>query len=213
MRILFGPPPPDPSFDPQLPWRALREPRHIAAVIVLALPLGALAAVGYLVLALLLHPTGEFVLSFGQGAVVALLLFVPVHELLHAVAVPGSLGSPQLVVGVWPRAALVYVHYNGELGRARWLLVALLPLSAISLVTLILTQLVPPWEDFLLTFGVFNALGSGGDLLAAALVVAGVPRGARLRNQGWRTYWRPPGMESDSARCVQSASSSSAENL
>lgn len=190
MRFHLGSPPTDPTFHLQPPWQPLREPHRLAWLLVLAVPLGFLAAVGYLVLALLLQPTRELVLSSEPWAFLAvLLLLVPTHELLHALSVPGSLASPHLVLGLWPRAFLAYVHYTGELTRARWLLVTLSPLVIVTVTTLALSRLLPSWQESLLLFGLLNAIGSGGDLLNAVLVLGQVPPGARLRNQGWRTFW------------------------
>lgn len=187
MQFRLGPPPVDPAFCPQPPWRPLREPRSVALLTVLALPLGLVVALGFLLLAVLLQPDQELVLSFD---VVGLVLLLPVHEALHAVVVPGSLAASRLVIGFWPRALLAYVHYAGELGRTRWLVVTLFPFLVVSLLTLVLSWMVPDWSGPLLSFGLLNALASGGDFLAAILVLAQVPPQARLRNQGWQTYWR-----------------------
>ncbi len=192
MRFRFGPPPLDPTFEPRPPWRPLREPRRIVVVLVLALPLGLLAALGFVLLAVALRPSHGLVIApDGVSLVLALLLLAPLHEACHALIVPGSLTSPKLIVGVWPKAVVGYVHYEGELGRARFLLVAFCPLVVVSVVSLAAAALFPSAEQFWLMLGLLNALGTGGDLLGALSVLSQVPRGARLRNQGWRTYWRP----------------------
>ncbi len=192
MRVSLGPPPLDPAFDPQPPWRPLREPRRIVFVILLAVPLGLAAAVGFAILAFFLAPSGAFVLALDDPVVwLALLLLVPLHEGCHALALPSSLASPALVVGFWPRTLLAYVHYQGELTRTRFLVVALCPLMLLSVLCLAAIRFVPPLETFAFALGLFNAVGAGGDLLATALVLAQVPRNGRLRNQGWYTYWRP----------------------
>ena len=161
-------------------------------VIFLSVPLGILAAFLFTLPLLLRSPDRTLTISLsGLPPLLALLLLVPAHELLHALPLPGSLHSPQLVLGVWPRSLLAYVHYHGELTRARFLVVALSPLVAVSLLAYAGLSLLPSLAPFWLTLGLLNALGSGADLLAAALVLAQVPRQARLRNHGWRTYWRP----------------------
>lgn len=191
MRFHLGPPPVDPSFDPQLPWQPLREPKRIASVIALSLPLGMLAALGYLVVALALEPAHTTVLALDLQILFAFVFLIPLHELLHALAVPGPLRSQRLVVGIWSRAFLAYVHYTGVLRRERWLIVALCPLVTLSVLCLALAQALPAWKTFWLTVGALNALASGGDLLGALLVLTHVPRQAWVRNHGWYTYWRP----------------------
>jgi hypothetical protein len=160
-------------------------------VILLALPLGFLAAALFVFAALLLSTGDELVVRLDAPSLLALALLIPVHELMHALVVPGSLASAHLVLGFWPRSLLAYVHYEQELARSRFLLVALTPLLVLSAVSLALLWCFPTLQSFWLVFGLANALGSGGDLLAAGLVLAQVPRGARVRNLGWSTYWRP----------------------
>jgi hypothetical protein len=192
MRFHLGPPPTDPAFQPAPPWRPLREPRRASLVILLSLPLGLLAAFLFTLPLLLRSPDRSLTIPLsGLPSLLALLLLVPLHELLHALPLPGSLRSPQLVLGLWPRSLLAYVHYLGELGRARFLVVALSPLVAVSLLAYAGLSLLPSLAPFWLTLGLLNALGSGADLLAAALVLTQVPPGAHLRNHSWRTYWRP----------------------
>lgn len=192
MRLHLGPPPQDPAFDLRPPWRPLREPRKITLVILLALPLGFLAAALFAFAALLLSTGDELVVTLDTASLLALVLLIPVHELMHALVVPGSLASAHLVLGFWPRSLLPYVHYEQELARSRFLLVTLAPLVVLSVLSLVLLRLFPALESFWLVFGLANALGSGGDLLAAGLVLVQVPRRAQLRNCGWLTYWRPP---------------------
>ncbi|WP_448576211.1 DUF3267 domain-containing protein [Thermomicrobium sp.] len=192
MRFNLGPPPTDPLFQPAPPWRTLREPTRTSIVVLLSVPLGLLAASLFALPLLLRSPDRTLTVPLsGLPSLLALLLLVPLHELLHALPLPGSLRSPQLVLGFWPRTLLAYVHYHGELTRARFLVVALSPLVTVSLLAQAGSLLLPTLDPFWLTLGLLNALGSGADLLAAALVLAQVPRDARLRNHGWRTHWRP----------------------
>lgn len=192
MRFHLGPPLNDPAFDPQPPWRALREPQRISVVVFLSLPLGLLATLGFVLLLSLATASREFTLFFRDPAVwFAFLVLVSLHELLHALVVPGSIKSPQLVVGFWPRPFLPSVHYQGELTRERFLLVTLSPLLVLSAVCLLGAVLTPAVATFWVTLGLLNALGAGDDLLVTFLLLWQVPRGACLRNQGWRTFWRP----------------------
>jgi hypothetical protein len=115
---------------------------------------------------------------------------VVVHELLHAVVCPMSLGSSQITVGFWPSGMLCYAHYNGELTRNRLLAVLLMPLIVISFVPLLVaavTQVTSVWVAFI---SVFNAFGACGDMLIAGMVLFKIPATGVVRDQGGRFYWR-----------------------
>ncbi|MCM8750346.1 DUF3267 domain-containing protein [Thermomicrobiaceae bacterium CFH 74404] len=194
MRWHVGPPPRDELFDPAPPWRRLREPRQIAVSIMLSLPLGLLAALAILVLGAALAPQRQTVLVFSVRFlpfVAFVLAVVAVHELLHAVTFPGSLRSPHVVLGFWPRALLFYAHYSGELSRERFLLTLICPFAVMSAASLLLSTIDPAHQGLWLSAGAFNAFASSMDLFGFVLIAIQVPRGARLRNQGSVTYWKP----------------------
>ena len=189
LRWHLGPMPAGEPPDPAV-WRALREPRRPGLALLLSLPLGLVAAAGLLTLAAHLTPGRQVSFQINLATVAALAVLVPLHELLHALALPDPLRSPRIVVGCWPRLGLVYVHFTGELSRNRALWVSLCPLLGLSAASLGLARLHPPAAGFYLGLGVVNALFSSADLLAVLLVGWQVPRSARVRNFGWFTYWR-----------------------
>ncbi len=41
---------------------------------------------------------------------------------------------------------------------------------------------------------ILNALLSGGDILGVTLILFQITHDGVVKNQGWRTYWRPPTM-------------------
>ena len=131
------------------------------------------------------------------GAVVlALLLFVPLHELAHAGLHPGLGLSPRTIVVLWPAKLRFGVYYEGCMTRRRWLVMRLAPLACLSLIPVLLLTLfkvVPASfavEIFLQVLVLVNAVGSGGDLVAAIWVLAQVPAGAEICFRGGKAYWR-----------------------
>jgi hypothetical protein len=83
------------------------------------------------------------------------------------------------------------------MSRRRWLAMRLAPLVMLSvlpacvLALLQVQPLSPDVEVGLSVLMVVNALGSGGDVIAAILVVAQVPPAARLCFRAGRAYWQP----------------------
>ncbi|MFZ5917150.1 MAG: DUF3267 domain-containing protein [Chloroflexota bacterium] len=131
------------------------------------------------------------------GAVIAaLLLFIPLHELLHAIWHPGLGRSAQTVLVVWPARLRFGVYYDGCMTRRRWLLMRLAPLAFLSVGPvglLTLFYFVPaPFglKVFLQVLMLVNGIGSGGDLVAAIWVLFQVPPRAQICFRGGRAYWR-----------------------
>lgn len=129
------------------------------------------------------------------AAILALLLFIPLHELGHAVLHPGFGLSSQTIMVVWPTRLRFGVYYEGCMTRRRWLVMRCAPLVCLSLVPLLLTpfQVVPvsfALETFLQVLILVNAIGSGGDVIAAIWVLFQVPAGAEICFRGGKAYWR-----------------------
>ena len=130
------------------------------------------------------------------GVVLALVLFIPLHELTHAVLHPGFGLSPQTVMVIWPTKLRFGVYYEGCMTRRRWLLMRLAPLACLSVVPILLLTLfravlLPfPLEIFLQVLTLVNFVGSGGDLVAAIWVLFQVPAGAEICFCGGKAYWR-----------------------
>ncbi|MCL6599253.1 MAG: DUF3267 domain-containing protein [Alicyclobacillus macrosporangiidus] len=123
----------------------------------------------------------------------ALVAIIPVHEFLHAVMFPARLSSNHVMCGFWPEAFVFYAHYDGVVTRCRFICVLLAPFLAISVFPLALLKLFGVDDQaFVLTCAFVNAFGSAGDVLGVLLILFQVPRKAKLRNQGFRTYWKAP---------------------
>ena len=131
------------------------------------------------------------------GAVIlALLLFIPLHELLHAAWHPQWGLSPQTVLVAWPAKLRFGVYYEGCMARRRWLLMRLAPLLFLSVLPAGLLGLFH-WlpvafalQIFLQVLMLVNGIGSGGDIVAVAWVLFQVPSGAQICTIEGKAYWR-----------------------
>lgn len=131
------------------------------------------------------------------GAVIlALLLFIPMHELVHAIWHPGLGLSPQTVMIIWPTKLRFGVYYEGCMTRRRWLVMRLAPfvcLSVIPVVLLTLFMVVPAsfaLGTFLEVLLLANGIGSGGDVIATIWVLLQVPSRAEICFCSGKAYWR-----------------------
>ena len=130
--------------------------------------------------------------------VVVLAVFIPLHEFLHLLGQPEWGRSSRSVVVVWPTKLRFGVYYEGCMSRRRWLGMRLAPLIVLSVLPaglLALLQVQPlsaELEIGLQVLMVVNTLGSGGDILAAVVVLRQVPAAtAQMCFESGRAYWRP----------------------
>jgi hypothetical protein len=132
------------------------------------------------------------------GAVLlALLLYIPLHELLHAVWHPQLGLSPRTVLVIWPKRLRFGVYYEGCMTRRRWLAMRLAPLIVLSIIPagfLTLFHFISvsfALETFLNVLLLVNGIGSGGDIVAVVWVLRRVPSKTQICFFGGKAYWRP----------------------
>jgi hypothetical protein len=132
------------------------------------------------------------------GAVLlTLLLYIPLHELVHLVFHPRFGFSDESILILWPSKLRFGVYYEGCMSRTRWLLMRISPFVVLSILPAILLSIFQnvPFNNFLQTslevVMVVNGVGSGGDVIAMLLVLFQVPRSAVMCFRGGRAYWKP----------------------
>jgi hypothetical protein len=187
-------------------WHRVRGPGSrlgyvLAGVIGLALLCGLIGGLSAVSLLALHGANVEPGQSHTPWAVVVLilLLYIPAHELLHALWHPRFGFTPRTIVAVWPARLRFGVYYEGRMSRTRWLLMRATPFAALCLLpagllgwsTIGNGGLGPQVETCLQVLLLVNAIGSGGDILAMVLVWFQIPHAAQLCFHGGRAYWRP----------------------
>lgn len=185
-------------------WRAIRSPSTrlvywLAALAGLGLLGGLCMGLGLWSLAL-----GDLGLATAEDSATpwgtilgVLVVYIPLHELLHLLGQPEWGRSSRSVVVIWPARLRFGVYYEGCMSRRRWLVMRLAPLIVLSVLPAGLLALMQLWplsvaaEIGLQVLMLVNTLGSGGDVIAALLVVSQVPPMGRLCFQEGRAYWWP----------------------
>jgi len=130
------------------------------------------------------------------AAALALLSYIPLHELLHLVWHPHLGTSDQSILVIWPSKLQFGVYYEGCMSRTRWLLMRIAPfvfLSVIPAIFIAIFQYVAfshMTKTFIEVVMVLNTVGSGADVTAVFLVMSQMPRSAWLCFRGGRAYWR-----------------------
>lgn len=129
-------------------------------------------------------------------AALGVLLFIPLHELLHLVWHPGFLKTDQSILVIWPKKLRFGVYYEGDMSRTRWLLMRFSPflfLSLVPAVALALLQNININEALSTWFYVImilSGVGSGGDIVAMLLVMRQVPPSGMMCFRSGRAFWK-----------------------
>jgi hypothetical protein len=135
--------------------------------------------------------------SASWGAVVlALLLFIPMHEFVHALWLPGMGLSSQTVMVIWPKKLRFGVYYEGCMTRGRWLMMRIAPFLFLTVIPVALLSLFEVFPAsfalvvFLQVLFLLNGMGSGGDVVAVVWVLFKVPAKTQICFHSGKAYWR-----------------------
>ena len=205
MKIHFGNIPETVDFQPEEGLHDIRGPKAnigyllagLTGFLLLIFPIMGLC----LLLSFFAYPATEIDpaphLPAPWGAVLlALLSYVPLHELFHLVWHPQFGTSNQSILVIWPSKLRFGVYFEGCMSRTRWLVMRIAPFVILSLLPaafLAITQnstfnhTIKTYFEVML---VVNTVGSGGDVIAMMLVLFQVPHSALLCFRGGRAYWK-----------------------
>ena len=189
MKFHIGPVPKPIDFEPDQSWTALKEPSVMKKQLI-SFPMGIIMAI--IVHQIWIHLTPFKILEISSipKYFLTLLETLVIHETFHLIAHPNLGLSSKSHVVIWLSKLMTYTYYDGGIKRNRFILIQLLPLIAISLIApfvCVVLQFYTPW---LFIVSVVNALSACVDLYYSLMILNQVPRGAIVKNHGWRTYWK-----------------------
>ena len=130
------------------------------------------------------------------AAILGMLSFIPLHELLHLIWHPHFGMSEQSKLVIWPSKLLFGVYYEGCMSRTQWLLMRVAPLLFLSIfpaVFIAIFQYVAfslASKTYVEVVMVLNTVGCGADLAAIFVVLSQVPRSAWMCFRGGKAYWQ-----------------------
>lgn len=156
--------------------------------------LGILVAVlvGLTIGALLFVVHRESFFQVSWFVVIALIIpTAPVHEILHAILMPGSWFAGRITFGFSPKMLGFYAFYAGVLSRSRFLLIAAGPLLVLTVVPVALMMTFGRGSPLWIEIALANGMLSAADILAILFVSYRIPSGAQIKLNGLKTYWRP----------------------
>lgn len=188
MRFIRGPIPEEHDFQPtEQGWNSIREPDPVWMQVFAVPIILVTAALLFVVITLGMVVAWRDVLG---RFVLAYVFMIPVHELIHAFVTPAFGMSRRTLVGFWPSRLLFYTHYDGELPRQRLLAILVAPIVLLTVLPLLLCAIFDWNAPTAVAVACANGIGAAGDILGIAIVLTRIPRGAIVRNKGWRSYWK-----------------------
>jgi Putative zincin peptidase len=169
-------------------WRQVHEFDGSAGLVV-TLVAGAMLCMATLVLWLVLVPFNPVRIDY-QTLLVATVLVLFFHELSHAVAFSCGRTRGVRIECAWQKYR-PHLRYHGAVSRTRYLAVLAAPIVAVSLVPILMSLLLSLRSGDLVLVSLLNALVSGSDAVAAALVLLQVPGHAFVQRRGDLVIWKP----------------------
>lgn len=178
-------------------WTVLKEPGNLAAAMILSIPFMAInlfiAVAGINIFSSLsLEEFGftadSFSITINLSVIIAIILFVIFHELLHVIFVPNFTKSGKTYIGLSLFGGFALTEE--ELSKRRFILITIAPFLIISIMLPLLLGYLGSLTSGIKVFVMLNAMASSVDMLNMVLVLKQVPPNATLTNNGPKTYWR-----------------------
>jgi hypothetical protein len=186
MRFILNNFPDDPDFQPNDDWTPLKESSDLWVVQLQAVPFLIMNVLAVVLSMRLIGIRFELNLTL---MLISFLVFMPIHEFIHAVFFPEGLMSKNVFFGFTIKGFALFAAYLGEMKRNAFIRVLLAPLIIITFLGF-LYLIILGRNELVEHIIVFNALGACVDCLGVYLILRQVPKGAFVRNKMIRTYWR-----------------------
>jgi len=130
----------------------------------------------------------SFSVTIDLRIILAIILFVVSHEMLHLIFMPNFLKSRGTFVGLNFLGGFVITEE--EISKSRYVLVTIAPFVIISVILPVILGVLGLLTSAVKFMIILNAMASSVDMLNLLLVIKQVPKNAILRNSWPRTYWK-----------------------
>jgi hypothetical protein len=170
-------------------WKAVKEPKSVVVTMLISLPIGLLMSSIVIFIA---YMNGiESDIKPNISLVIALLIIIPIHELIHALVFPEPINSDKVIFGLLPKVGAFYAHYEGEMKKIRFLITLLAPFIVITIIPLIFLCVTGIDMPFVIKISAVNALCASADVFGFFTILFQLPKNSVVRNKGIKTYWKP----------------------
>lgn len=203
MRYAKKIPPTDKGLSQELlssGWKKLNEPANLIIAILLSSPFIFInGIIEFFILYNLYQPLQLLIknqiLSFEFNInlwtllyVLGIMIFMVIHELLHACFIPKVLSSDKTYWGINGIYGFVFTQENIKKGR--FLLISIMPFFLLPIILPFVLKQLGILNSYTALLCLINATGSCVDILNICLVMRQVPSGANITNNGFETYFK-----------------------
>ncbi len=178
-------------------WIRLREPGNLVSAIILSIPLMVINLfIAIIVIRIFstfsLEEFGftpdSFSVTINLGVIIALILVVIFHEVLHLVFIPNFLSSAKTYVGLTIFGGFVVTEE--EIAKSSYILITIAPFIIGSIILPFIAGAAGLLTPAVKILVLLNAMASSVDILNLLFIIKQVPRNAILKNNGPKTYWK-----------------------
>ena len=179
-------------------WHKLKEPSNLVLACVASLPFMFICGAINLALLAWMNPSMfdflnadtlkvTFRLDQLLLCIVALYAYMFLHEMLHAVLIPGFSHSDNTVWGL--RAGFGFVYTAEEITKWRFIVISLAPYCVLSVIATLVLSALNLMNGYIAFVLLANAAGSCVDFLNVILVLVQVPHDGKIVSNGSKTYY------------------------
>jgi len=182
-------------------WKKLKEPSNLLTATLLSIPFMFINGFISMAIAFYLYPPlkevliskKEFSITFTVDLftliyVVIILVFMVIHEFLHACFIPNMLKSDKTFWGI--NGLCGFVCTTEKIKKNRFLVISIMPLILVSVILPFILNILGLLNGLTIFLCLINAMGSCVDCLNICIVATQVPSGAYIVNNGFETYFK-----------------------
>lgn len=182
-------------------WKKLKEPSNLVVATLLSMPFMIINAIISITIAYYLYtPLKEFLISdngfritIGTDLItliyiIAIFLFMTIHEFIHASFIPNVLKSDKTYLGI--NILFGFVYTTEKIKKSRYIIICFMPFLLLSIILPFVLNSFGWLNWFTLFLCLVNATGSCVDFLNMCIVAIQVPNGSYIVSNGLETYFK-----------------------
>lgn len=180
-------------------WKRLKEPKSLAIAVLAAVPIMIICGfISNFIVTRFYNPIGKIIeersFSFTISIfdiiyfILAMLVLVIIHELLHIMFMPNFTRSDKTCFGITLFGGFAYT--SEKISRSRFIVISIMPVVIISIAFPVILGVFNGFNGLIAFFIILNAASSAVDILNLILILFQVPKNGYVINNGAETYFK-----------------------
>lgn len=182
-------------------WKKIKEPSNLFTATLFALPFSIFTGGIVIAITYFLAPSLYDFMKFESGFsivfridvfflvfVVAIFLFMLLHEFIHALFIPNVFKSNKTFWGI--NGAFGFVFTTEVIKKSRFLIISIMPYLLLSIILPILLAAFGIMNGYIVLLCLINGMGACVDFMSICLIAFQVPNGCYIINNGFETYYK-----------------------